>query len=363
MDCSEFNRLLDNYENLSSNELDEMNNHAQNCDNCKSDLEFYKSIMLTAASLPVLEPPADLIEKVNSRIDNLPKYQSGLDKAINNFRYNAKRYASLAACIAVGLVVGLNSGSIKTMLTPQQYDDQVMPIVDVADAGDASRDTDDAPVIDDAPVLPKPALTDTVTAEKESAAHETDRTDISKSIPGISQPMPITANTAAPAAVPTAVTASEPAPEVPAERTKMVQAPAASTQAPAKAKTSKYTIARDNYHIPTPTDTAAAVTTEAPNETVQTAPSERYQIAMGNYEISEEEKKAIKSKLIINESDIKEITECMNRAGIRGTSDGCEASAAAFSSFLAMLDARGIYYNYAEASSDGAMISFMILAN
>ncbi|MCH5213442.1 MAG: hypothetical protein J1G06_10550 [Oscillospiraceae bacterium] len=361
MNCSEFNRLLDNYENLNSDELDEMNNHAQNCESCKDELEFYRSIMLTAASLPVPEPPADLIKKVNSRIDNLPKYQSGFDKVINNIRNNTKRYASLAACIAVGVIVGFNSKTISNMLHPKPDYTQITPVVDVADADNTSQNTDDEPVIDNetnsTDAEPEPTA-----AEKENAAAPAaNKTSSSESKQSVTSPKPAAANAAVAKSGPAA--AAEKPQEIVAETNEAEPEYISETQAPTNGKTSKYTIARENYHIPTPSNEAESSVTEVPSEVVQVNPSERYQIAMGNYEIPEEEKKAIRNKLIVNEADIKEITECMNKAGIRGTSDGCEASVSAFSNFLAMLDARGIYYTYAKVSSDSSLVSFHLLAN
>ena len=52
MNCDKFNECLDNYENLSDETKQKMDKHALECANCKSELEFMRSIISTAKSLP-----------------------------------------------------------------------------------------------------------------------------------------------------------------------------------------------------------------------------------------------------------------------------------------------------------------------
>ena len=60
MDCSEFFRMLDNYSSLSGTQLAELEAHAAECDKCRNELEFFKHITKTAASLKAPSPPSDL---------------------------------------------------------------------------------------------------------------------------------------------------------------------------------------------------------------------------------------------------------------------------------------------------------------
>ena len=46
-----------------------MDKHALECTNCKSELEFMRSIISTAKSLPDINVPVDFMEKLNVRID------------------------------------------------------------------------------------------------------------------------------------------------------------------------------------------------------------------------------------------------------------------------------------------------------
>ena len=95
------------------------------------------------------------------------------------------------------------------------------------------------------------------------------------------------------------------------------------------------------------------------------AVKEEYQIAMGSYDVVTEEEKAelLQNKLIVSEADIKEITACMNKARVRGTTKGYVASSTAFANFLAMLDEKGIYYNFIQNTSGGGEVKFILLAN
>ena len=47
MNCDKFNECLDNYENLSDETKHKMDKHALECANCKSELEFMRSIIST----------------------------------------------------------------------------------------------------------------------------------------------------------------------------------------------------------------------------------------------------------------------------------------------------------------------------
>ena len=69
MDCEKFREMLDNYSDLSPQELDTLEAHALVCGECKRELEFMRSIINTVQSLPEIDPPADFLDKINERID------------------------------------------------------------------------------------------------------------------------------------------------------------------------------------------------------------------------------------------------------------------------------------------------------
>lgn len=110
MDCDKFNEYLDSYENLSDETKLEMDKHSQECENCKSELEFMRSIISTAKSLPDINIPVDFIEKLNVRIDEEEKKKARITRrVIRNVRRNWKQYTAAAACFALVAVVTSNS--------------------------------------------------------------------------------------------------------------------------------------------------------------------------------------------------------------------------------------------------------------
>ena len=121
MVCKDFFDLLDNYESLNENQHNELELHAQSCENCRNELEFFKSIILTSASIPCPPPPKTLISDINERLDNEPVL-SGFAKFKNTIRDNSKSLATVAACLVLGLTVGLNSGYIKDSLQGDNSD-------------------------------------------------------------------------------------------------------------------------------------------------------------------------------------------------------------------------------------------------
>lgn len=110
MNCDKFNEYLDSYENLSDETKLEMDKHTQECENCKSELEFMRSIISTAKSLPDINVPVDFMEKLNVRIDEEEKKKARITRRVmRNVRRNWKQYTAAAACFALVAVVTSNS--------------------------------------------------------------------------------------------------------------------------------------------------------------------------------------------------------------------------------------------------------------
>ncbi len=106
MICSDFCNLLDNYESLSDEQRIEMENHISECETCRKEYEFFKSIISISASIPLPKAPDTLIDKVNAKLDA----ESARPVKI---RWNFRVLSTVAACLAVGLAVGINNGYIK----------------------------------------------------------------------------------------------------------------------------------------------------------------------------------------------------------------------------------------------------------
>ena len=95
MNCDKFNECLDNYENLSDETKQKMDKHALECANCKSELEFMRSIISTAKSLPDINVPVDFMEKLNVRIDEEEKKKARITRRVMR---NVRRDRGIRRC-------------------------------------------------------------------------------------------------------------------------------------------------------------------------------------------------------------------------------------------------------------------------
>lgn len=110
MICSEFFELLDNYESLTDEQRIEMEKHTAECETCRKELEFFKSVIGNLASIPSPKAPESLIDKVNAKLD-------AEKTVVVGFRWNFRVLSTVAACLAIGLAVGINNGYIKETIT------------------------------------------------------------------------------------------------------------------------------------------------------------------------------------------------------------------------------------------------------
>lgn len=115
MICSEFFELLDNYESITDEQRIEMEKHTAECETCRKELEFFKSIISNLESIPSPKAPETLIEKVNAKLD-------AEKTAVIGFRWNFRVLSTVAACLAIGLAVGINNGYIKETITDRGTD-------------------------------------------------------------------------------------------------------------------------------------------------------------------------------------------------------------------------------------------------
>ncbi|MBR0366088.1 MAG: hypothetical protein IJH94_04730, partial [Clostridia bacterium] len=230
MDHIEFGRMLDNYENLSEGDKQLMEAHAKTCESCRKELDFYRSVMQTVTALPVIEPPSDLLDKVNSRIDSMPKSTVRFDRAVNNFRIYRVQYAAAAACLAVGLIVGLNSGVIRDKLDPAAPDGVISETTKVSDK--ESKKLDDYELADDVRENEPEQKTNEVVAEVQTPKPISTVAPTTKPSSGLSVTTPRTQQAAKKPAAATARPANSPAASrntAPATASRVTQAQAVST--------------------------------------------------------------------------------------------------------------------------------------
>lgn len=115
MDCKDFFEWLDNYESIDEVQRESLEFHTQSCEACRKEWEFFKSIIETSATIPCPKPPETFIADINKRLDNEPVL-TGFAKLKYSVKANSRSIATLAACLAVGITVGINSGYIKGRL-------------------------------------------------------------------------------------------------------------------------------------------------------------------------------------------------------------------------------------------------------
>lgn len=119
MNCEDFRKFLDNYENLTEAEKLAMNAHAAECKSCADELDFMLSIIKTAKSLPKIPSPPDFMDNLNIRIDTEEKKKRRLSFRIAaNLRRNSKIYTAAAACFALVAVLTANSADLLGRMKP-----------------------------------------------------------------------------------------------------------------------------------------------------------------------------------------------------------------------------------------------------
>ncbi len=134
MNCNKFKEYLDNYENLTEAEKSEMISHTLECADCKSEFDFFMSVVETVKSLPKIEPPSDFMDKLNARISAEERENNRLSRRIlNNVRRNYRQYAAAAACFALVAVIVSNGKLFTDSMNRGDdavTDNSVLPITD-----------------------------------------------------------------------------------------------------------------------------------------------------------------------------------------------------------------------------------------
>ncbi|MGM9936807.1 MAG: anti-sigma factor family protein [Candidatus Ornithomonoglobus sp.] len=396
MNCSEFRKSLDNYELLDDRGLADMECHAQMCDMCRSELEFYKSIIQTTASIPIPDPPADLIDKVNARIDNEPRLAGTVNNIVWSVRTNARRYATLAACLAVGLAVSLNIGVIKDSLSGGGDDGVIsehnvsatqVPDPVKSDAADgetektisaaeqAQSESSSQKQQDNVSDAKQTMEAVSVSAEKKLVPQikETEEpkaiSDVSKA-PSVSLPIKTNSPDVTEVATSSVITAETVIKTPVPETDSATEAPVISSRTAAPAATEKsigkYTIARANYYIPEEETAEAETVTEEPSAEEYEIKKAGYQIAQGDYSGNVKEAGGVSSvsisdKIIVNAADADAVAGVISSLGIPSTNGFYTTVSATFYELLSRLDAEGIEYSYSLQYSSGDKVVFKLV--
>lgn len=389
MDCLEFRQLFDNYAKLDDVELKILENHAENCTECRAELEFFQSIIKTTASIPLPKPPENLIKAVNDRIDNEPRLISTVRGAGDRLRAYSKRYATIAACVAMGLAIGLNSSSIKrhledegeygvissTVTSTDLPKESAKPLEQAQQATQApteKADTVQAPAVSQAEkskvktpsvVTDKPAVKATSKPAQKTwgstQSHSTSKPAAVKAWTPTQAPA-VNTEEAKPHNTQTAVSDEPQTASVP------VAVTAEATPEPTSGD-GNYVIARSGYVLPEDYDIIAATERNSrssePEEDYSLA-SDDYVIARSSYDLPEDMDVYNLSQtdnLIISSSDIDAVTAIMSEMGIGYSGGSYTTSLDTFYALLNRLTEDGIRHDYSTDYTNGSDFSFKLV--
>ncbi len=194
MICSEFFELLDSYESITDEQKIEMEKHTAECETCRKEFEFFKSVISNLASIPSPEAPKTLIDKVNAKLD-------AEKTVVVGFRWNFRVLSTVAACLAIGLAVGINNGYIKDAITDNGTDGVIsQTVVETPDAVDGPLE---APVASESETVEavKPAVTKTAKATQKPVVSATNA-PVKTHSPQPAEPVTTPTQTVAPAPTP-----------------------------------------------------------------------------------------------------------------------------------------------------------------
>ena len=186
MICNDFQKMLDNYENLSETERLQMTVHAGECEKCREDLDFLLAVINTAKCLPDIKAPEDFIDKLNARIDLEDIQMRREARSKRSFAFGWKKYGSVAACMLLAAVIGVNGKSLVSRMSGQNTGDGVITEEKIVSDGSS------------APSAQTPAAINTPAASQAPAESSAPKADIA-AIPSLTAPVYTPASTPKPA--------------------------------------------------------------------------------------------------------------------------------------------------------------------
>lgn len=400
MNCSEFGELLDNFAALDESRRKEMEEHAAECEQCQNELEFYKSIIAITASLPFPEPPNNLIESVNKRIDGESKAKRLFNNIVFEVRNNSRRYAAIAACLALGLVVGFNSSYIRDRLSDNDNGGVISEQTETT--GREKPEKDKMPEIThtaEPKASEKAEKPEYSTKPVESTTYPRKTTEELKTEALAASDKPTAKSTAAPKAtakpaqkqtVERKASLTRPTVTIPKSvsvsataKPKETEAPKPAAVTPAAVEISeaptenivaddtnsgKYSrIAHGNYAIPN-NETAKTNQQEYTDGNVDdySIKSDGNEVAMTSVEAMQTETKeyviAGYDKVIVSSADAERARTLIDSSGIGYSNDHYQASYDSFYAFLGLLQENGIDYSYVQQYGGGDGVAFKLVS-
>lgn len=126
MDCIEFQKMMEDYENLSDEQGNLLTAHAKDCDKCAAFLKEYNQMLEALKSMPKLTAPDNFLSDLNKRIDSENLKRNKFFIHIKRYSY---RYSAAAACIVLLAVIGVNTKDYIEKIN--SFDDGVIESFDV----------------------------------------------------------------------------------------------------------------------------------------------------------------------------------------------------------------------------------------
>ena len=122
--CDKLSLYIDN--ELSNEEMLQMEEHLQSCENCQKELEDYKKLISVLQSLPEVEPPVGYCKRLHNKLlENSDQQTHKVTSKIKNInRFKWMKYGSIAAALVlVFLVANINNlGNMGMKAKSESYD-------------------------------------------------------------------------------------------------------------------------------------------------------------------------------------------------------------------------------------------------
>lgn len=327
MICSEFGELLDGYELLSGEQRSTMEKHTSECETCRREYEFFKSIISISASIPSPKAPDTLIDAVNAKLD-------AETAAPAKFRLNLRALSSVAACLAIGVAVGVNNGYIKKNIGSVDTDGVISE--NVVSTQQPKTDNDSTTEETKTPEAPKESVKSEPKAEVENAVKTKKKADNTKKV----------------AETPKPTVKVEEKTEKLNKSEKPISTP---SQKPVKAEEKAEPEKTVPPQTPEPTNTIDSYALRYDGS----------QIAYGYYntETKQRTPSTISDYLHVDSNDMGAVVSTMSEMGFKYGSGYYMTPRENFYEFIDRLDSAGIDYEYDLKYNSGDGISFRLTYN
>lgn len=342
MICSEFFELLDNYESLTDEQRIEMEKHTAECETCRKELEFFESVIGNLASIPSPKAPESLIENVNAKLD-------AEKPVVIGFKWNFRVLSTVAACLAIGLAVGINNGYIRKNIEKSDTDGVIKETVVT------TQNTNEFPT--------EP---ESVPTEIKDPVDESSQTEQETEVQGQTDAPIVVAEKPVSTSVPkqTSKPVTEPAKSTPVNK---AQQKPAETQKPQiePEKEQKLDAENEQPNVADPLPEVEPVTENTSNVDDYVIKEDGPQIAYGRYniEVTKKTPNAFSDYLHVQSDDMGAVVSTMSEMGVKNSGGYYMTSRQNFYALMDTLNDKGVGYECDLQYNSGENISFRLTYN